>query len=76
MLIAAEVAISRAGISKEEVDLVICATVTPDYLCMPSTACLIASKLGLPPVMAFDLKVLHVLDSYCRFSAKHLRSLE
>ena len=29
--------------------------VTPDYLCMPSTACLIASKLGLPPVQAFDV---------------------
>ncbi len=52
---AAQVAIERAGIAKEEIDLVICATVTPDYLCMPSTACLIASKLGLPPVMAYDI---------------------
>ena len=52
---AAEVAIKRAGIIKEDIDLVICATVTPDYLCMPSTACLIASKLDLPPVQAFDI---------------------
>ena len=52
---AAEQAIQRAGISKEDIDLVICATVTPDYLCMPSTACLIASKLDLPPVQAFDI---------------------
>ena len=52
---AAKQAIQRAGISKEEIDLVICATVTPDYLCMPSTACLIASKLELPPVQAFDI---------------------
>jgi 3-oxoacyl-[acyl-carrier-protein] synthase-3 len=52
---AAEQAIERAGIAKEEIDMVICATVTPDYLCMPSTACLIASKLGLPPVQAFDI---------------------
>ena len=52
---AAEIAIQRAGISKEEVDLLICATVTPDYLCMPSTACLIASKLSLPNLMAFDI---------------------
>ncbi|MFA7083984.1 MAG: beta-ketoacyl-ACP synthase III [Arcobacteraceae bacterium] len=52
---AAEVAISRAGIKKEEIDLLICATVTPDYLCMPSTACLVASKLGLPNLMAFDI---------------------
>jgi len=52
---AAEVAIDRAGISKEEIDLVICATVTPDFLCMPSTACMIASKLELPNVQAFDI---------------------
>ncbi|MFY4844648.1 beta-ketoacyl-ACP synthase III [Aliarcobacter butzleri] len=52
---AGELAIGRAGISKEEIDLVICATVTPDFLCMPSTACLIAAKLGLPNVMAFDV---------------------
>ena len=52
---AAQQAIQRAGIAKEDIDLVICATVTPDYLCMPSTACLIASKLDLPPVQAFDV---------------------
>ena len=52
---AAELAIERAGIAKEDIDLVVCATVTPDYLCMPSTACLIASKLDLPPVQAFDV---------------------
>jgi 3-oxoacyl-[acyl-carrier-protein] synthase III len=52
---AAEVAIARSGLKKEEIDLLICATVTPDYLCMPSTACLIASKLGLPNLMAFDI---------------------
>ena len=52
---AGEVAIERACISKKEIDLVICATVTPDFLCMPSTACLIAAKLGLPNVMAFDV---------------------
>lgn len=52
---AAEQAIERSGLNKEEIDLVICATVTPDYLCMPSTACLIASKLDLPPVQAFDV---------------------
>ncbi|WP_424688998.1 MAG: beta-ketoacyl-ACP synthase III [Halarcobacter ebronensis] len=52
---AAQAAIDRANIAKEDIDLVICATVTPDYLCMPSTACLIASKLDLPPVQAFDI---------------------
>jgi len=52
---AAEQAIERSGLAKEDIDMVICATVTPDYLCMPSTACIIASKLDLPPVMAHDI---------------------
>ena len=52
---AAAQAIERAGLAKEDIDLVLCATVTPDYLCMPSTACLIASKLDLPPVQAMDI---------------------
>jgi 3-oxoacyl-[acyl-carrier-protein] synthase-3 len=52
---AAQIAIDRAGISKEDIDLIICATVTPDFLCMPSTACLIAAKLELPNIMAFDV---------------------
>lgn len=44
---AAEIAIQRAGIETSDVDLIVFATVTPDYLCMPSTACVTASKLGL-----------------------------
>ena len=52
---AALIAIERAGISNEEIDLIICATLSPDYLCMPSTACVIAGKLGIGDVMAFDI---------------------
>ena len=52
---AAEVAIKRAGIAKEEIDLIICATLSPDHFCMPSTACVIAGKLGINDVMAFDV---------------------
>lgn len=52
---AAKLAIQRAGIDTQDVDMIVCATVTPDYLCMPSTACLIASKLGLRDVQAFDI---------------------
>jgi 3-oxoacyl-[acyl-carrier-protein] synthase-3 len=52
---AAEQAIERAGIAKVDVDLIICATLSPDYLCMPSTACVIAGKLGIHNVMAFDI---------------------
>jgi 3-oxoacyl-[acyl-carrier-protein] synthase-3 len=52
---AAELAIRRSEISKEEIDLVICATVTPDYFNMPSTACIISNKLGISNVQAFDI---------------------
>lgn len=48
-------AIERADIDKNEIDLIICATISPDYLAMPSTACMISAKLGLKDVMAFDI---------------------
>ena len=38
---ASQIAIKRANIKTEDIDLIICATISPDYLCMPSTACLI-----------------------------------
>jgi 3-oxoacyl-[acyl-carrier-protein] synthase-3 len=52
---AAQKAIERSGIAKEEIDLVVCATISPDYFCMPSTATVIANKLGLQNVTAFDI---------------------
>jgi 3-oxoacyl-[acyl-carrier-protein] synthase-3 len=52
---AAKIAISRANINNEDIDLIVCATISPDYLCMPSTACLIADKLGIKDVMALDI---------------------
>ncbi|MBD3789998.1 MAG: ketoacyl-ACP synthase III [Campylobacterales bacterium] len=52
---AAKLAIERAGISMEAIDLVLCATVTPDYFNMPSTACIISDKLGIHNVQAFDI---------------------
>ena len=53
---AARTAIERSGLNPSEIDAVICATITPDYFCMPSTAAIIADKLGLKfGVMAFDI---------------------
>lgn len=52
---AAALAIERSGIDKSEIDLVICATISPDYFCMPSTATIITDKLGLGNIMAFDI---------------------
>ena len=52
---ASKVAIHRAGLDIDDIDMIICATISPDYLCMPSTACVIASKLGRSNVTAFDI---------------------
>lgn len=52
---AAQIAIERSGLAKEEIDMIICATISPDYFCMPSTATIIATKLGLGKVMAYDI---------------------
>ena len=52
---ACELAIERSAIDKEEIDLILCATVTPDYFNMPSTACIISDKLGIRDVQAFDI---------------------
>jgi 3-oxoacyl-[acyl-carrier-protein] synthase-3 len=48
-------AIERSGLSAKDIDLVICATVTPDYFNMPSTACIISNKIGINDVQAFDI---------------------
>jgi len=52
---AAKSAIQRSGIDISEIDMIICATISPDYFCMPSTATTISKKLGLANVMAFDI---------------------
>lgn len=52
---ASKLAIQRANINVDEIDLILCATISPDYLCMPSTACIIGQKLGLSDVMALDI---------------------
>ena len=52
---AAKLAIERSGIDASEIDMVVCATISPDYFCMPSTATIISTKLGLGNVTAFDI---------------------
>ena len=52
---ASALAIERAGLEPDAIDLVLCATVTPDYFNMPSTACIISDKLGIRNVQAFDI---------------------
>ncbi len=52
---AAELAIDRAKLKINDIDLIICATISPDFFGMPSTACIIASKLGISNIPAFDI---------------------
>ncbi len=47
-------AINQAGISKDEIDGVIFATVTPDKV-FPSSACCLQKRLNLKPGFAFDI---------------------
>ena len=50
---AARQALEKAGVAPEDVDGIICATVTPDTL-FPSTACHIQAALGCKNAFAFD----------------------
>jgi 3-oxoacyl-[acyl-carrier-protein] synthase-3 len=52
---AAKIALERANISPEQVDLIIVATITPD-MPFPSTACLVQQKLGAHRAAAFDIE--------------------
>ncbi|GGD68664.1 3-oxoacyl-ACP synthase III [Paenibacillus nasutitermitis] len=51
---ASTAALQAAGITAEELDLIIVATITPDMY-FPSTACLLQDKLGAKKAAAFDL---------------------
>ncbi len=46
--------LEKTGTSPRDIDLVICATVTPDYM-FPSTANLVCTNLGIPSICSFDL---------------------
>jgi 3-oxoacyl-[acyl-carrier-protein] synthase-3 len=51
---AAQRAIDAAGVNKDDIDLLLVGTFTPDFLC-PSSACLVQEKMGLD-VPAVDLQ--------------------
>jgi 3-oxoacyl-[acyl-carrier-protein] synthase-3 len=52
---AALAAMTRAGVTAEQIDLIIVATLTPD-MPFPSTACLVQKKIGARRAAAFDLE--------------------
>lgn len=51
---ASKAAIAAAGLTVEDIDLIIVATITPD-MAFPSTSCLLQEKLGAKQAAAFDL---------------------
>ena len=67
---AARRAFEDSGVKASEIDLVVVATVTPDYP-MPSTACIIQHKLGIPSTAAcFDVNAacsgfIYAIDTAC-----------
>jgi len=48
-------ALQAAGVAASEIDLIIVATSTPDFI-FPSTACLLQAKLGVKGCAAFDVQ--------------------
>ncbi|MBD3331817.1 beta-ketoacyl-ACP synthase III [candidate division GN15 bacterium] len=47
-------ALDMAGVDRQDIELLIVATVTPDYQ-LPSTACVVQEKLSLPNAVAIDI---------------------
>jgi len=54
-LVAAERALENAGVKKEQIDLLIVATLSPDHE-FPGTACFLQAKLGIPGIPALDVR--------------------
>ena len=52
---AARAALDSAGLTADQLDLIIVATSTPDFI-FPSTACLVQANLGVGGAAAFDVQ--------------------
>jgi 3-oxoacyl-[acyl-carrier-protein] synthase-3 len=74
-------ALDAAGLKPEQIDLIVVATSTPDFI-FPSTACLLQAKLGVKGSAAFDVQAvcsgfvygLATADSFIR-AGTHKRAL-
>ena len=53
---AGRAALEAAGVSSDDIGLIIVATSTPDYATFPSTACLVQAALGCKGAGAYDLQ--------------------
>lgn len=73
-IVAAQRALEMAGVSAAEIDLIIVATSTPDFI-FPSTACLIQGALGNKGAAAFDVQAVCAGFTYALgIAEKFLRS--
>jgi len=52
---ASRAALAAAGVTPKDIDLIIVATATPDFI-FPSTACIVQAKLGIRGCAAFDIQ--------------------
>ncbi len=52
---AGDLAIQRAGLKPSDIDMVIVATLSPDFIGMPSVACVASYNLGIENKPAFDI---------------------
>jgi 3-oxoacyl-[acyl-carrier-protein] synthase-3 len=53
---AAKAALEAAGKTPADIECIVCATATPDYL-FPALACVVAARLGVPGKPAFDVSI-------------------
>lgn len=54
-VVAAEKALANAGVKKEEIDMIVFATLSPDHE-FPGTACFFQDKFGVPGIPALDVR--------------------
>jgi 3-oxoacyl-[acyl-carrier-protein] synthase-3 len=48
-------ALERAGLTPDQIDVLLVATATPDYFGFPSTSCIVQAKLGATKAAVFDI---------------------
>ena len=72
--LACQEALERAGMAADEIDLIVCGTVTGDML-FPATACLVQANIGATRSAAFDVGAAHQSRCWLHDAARVDRGL-